>query len=613
MKYIDRLKQLLKREPTPIEIEAFTVMWSEHCGYCHTKPYIKQLPGVGIGSNAGVLLLGDSDYVVAFKIESHNHPSAVEPYNGAATGVGGIIRDILAMGLRPTAVLDSLHMHFVNQGIISGISDYGNAIGVPTVGGELRISDLYRYNPLVNVMACGVGKAGEVLPSKASSVNQVIVVFGAPTGRDGIHGASFASRHLAEKEEKIHIQVGDPFMEKLLIEAFLKMNELNLIDGAQDLGAGGVLSATSELAGKGGLGITVYLDRIPLREPDMEGWEILISESQERMAVVTTPDRVNKILEVVKEYMLYGDVVAELNDSGIYKAIYRGQTILEVPVSYLTEAPIEPAYDYVPPASLPDFSKVSIEFCDVDATDVFEQYDYMVGTDTVVPPGFGASVMRIKGTNLGYVLAVHSRADLATVCPYYASFITLFETARKIVALSGKPLGITDGINYGDPDKNPKDLAALLVGLRDSSLRLNLPVVSGNASLYNTFKDKDIPPTLIIGMVGVVENVNKVILKNKIKRAKLYEAGFCGFDVNRERLLWDFINYCNSKNMFVIASATKFPGKTLKTALSYYGYSLKLKRDLNNLTPLNQKVWVLSEEPLNHVDIVPVVEVGEVC
>lgn len=606
MKYLEELKKALGREPTFAELQAFSITWSEHCGYCHTKEYIKELPGVKRELNAGVVELG-SGYVASFKIESHNHPSAVEPYNGAATGVGGIIRDILAMGTRPTAILDSLHMHTINQGIVSGIADYGNSIGVPTVGGELRICNEYKYNPLVNVMAVGIGKRDDLLPSQANSPDEVIVIFGAPTGRDGIGGASFASRELKEEEEKIHIQVGDPFMEKLLIEAFLKMVEERLITGAQDLGAGGVLCATCELMSKGNLGGIVYLDRVPLREPDMEGWEILISESQERMAVVTTRDKIKRVLEIVKEFMLYGDVVAELNESGIYKAVFKGKTVLEVPAKLLTEAPTEPHVKYEP-SPMPNFSNVKISFEDVDAHEVFEQYDYMVGTDTIITPGSGASLMRIKGTKIGYALAVHSRADLADIDPYWGTYIAVLETARKIRAVGGRPLGITNGVNYGDPDVDPARLSAMMHGLKRGAEELKIPVVSGNASLYNTFKGIAIPPTLIVGMLGKVEDVERIPLR--FKPSIVYAMGWPDFDPKREELLLRTIDYCISKG-YRVYSSSRLITETLKSKIEKEGLTLEI-RSIPKVSRAHQMILVFADEPIETL-APPVVEVGRLC
>ncbi len=589
MKYLDILETRLGRKATREEIEAFTVMWSEHCGYSHTKGYIRQLPKVGTGGNAGVVPLDDYHFL-AFKVESHNHPSAIEPFNGAATGVGGIIRDVLAMGARPTAILDSLHMDKVIDGIIEGISDYGNSIGVPTVGGELRISDFYKHNPLVNVMAVGVGKNEHLIPSKATKPGQVIVIFGGATGRDGIHGASFASEDLTgEKATKLSIQVGDPFAEKLLIEAFLEMVEKGLVEGAQDLGAGGVLSATSELVARSGLGAIVHLERVPLRESDMIPIEILISESQERMAVVTSPEKAEDVLKIAKKHLLFGAVVAEVTDSGRYVAKYHDQIIMDVPAKLLEDSPEEPIYDYTPSP----FKKFRwIRFKDVDAHNVFERYDYMVGTDTILPPGFGPAVMRVKGS-IGYSLAIHSRADIGAQDPYWGAYITVLEAIRKTLSVGAKPVAITDGINYADPDIEPLGLAGQMKGLKDACEQFNVPVASGNASLYNTYKRKGIPPTLVIGMVGKVENLNIP----KPSKGPVYAVGYPDFSIERERKLQEEIVRLVRKGHFVLSMHDYSRITTFKTALSKLELNLRIQ--IPRTEPVHQMIIVFGEPKTN--------------
>jgi len=604
LRYLSHLVEVLGREPSPVERHAFEVAWSEHCGYSHTRAYISRLPGVSREVNAGVVELGEG-LVCVFKIESHNHPSAVEPYNGAATGVGGIIRDVLAMGVRPVAILDSLHMHRVIDGIVAGIGDYGNAIGVPTVGGQLRVSSRFRHNPLVNAMALGVGRGSEVVPSRATSPDQVIVVFGGLTGRDGIHGASFASRDLSGEHERINIQVGDPFAEKLLIEAFLQMRSEGLVDGAQDLGAGGVLMATCELMGKGGLGGTVHLDAVPLREPDMEGWEVLLSESQERMAVVTTPDRAGRVLEIAREHMLYGAVVARLDRSGLYRAVFGGEVLLEVPVRALLEAPAEEALEVSPPplSSL----RVSFGFEDESAAPIFSRYDYMVGNDTVLPPGLGPAVLRVKGSRRGVAVCVHSREDLAESSPYWASFVALFEACRKLVSVGARPVGVTDGLNYGDPDVDPLGLALTMRGLEDACRQLGLPVVSGNASLYNTFEGTPIPPTLIVGAVGAVEDVYGV--SRRPPRGKVFRVGFEGFDPSREARVWRGMEVLRDRGCFLMAPSS-FPSATLRDVLRSMGLSLKVLRPIPR--GFDQTFLAVSPEgELEGLDL-PWEEVGEI-
>jgi len=588
MKYLDILETRLGRKATKEEIEAFTVMWSEHCGYSHTKGYIRRLPRVGTGGNAGIVALDDYHFL-AFKVESHNHPSAIEPFNGAATGVGGIIRDVLAMGARPTAILDSLHMDRIIDGIIEGISDYGNSIGVPTVGGELRISNYYKHNPLVNVMAVGVGKNEHLIQSRATTPGQVIVIFGGATGRDGIHGASFASEDLTgEKATKLSIQVGDPFAEKLLIEAFLEMVENGLVDGAQDLGAGGVLSATSELVARGNLGAVVHLDRVPLREPDMLPIEILISESQERMAVVTSLKKAQKVLEIARKHLLVGAIVAEVTDNGRYIAKYNDEVILDVPTKLLEDSPEEEIYDYKP-SSMPKFKWV--RFKDVDAHDVFERYDYMVGTDTILPPGFGVAVMRVKDSSnsVGYSLSIHSRADIGAQDPYWGAYITVLESIRKTLSVGATPLAITDGINYPDPDIQPLGLAAQMAGLKDACEYFKVPVASGNASLYNTYKGKGIPPTMIVGMVGKVENLNI----HRPKKGPIYAVGFPDFNMERENKLHnEIVNLVKSGN-FVLSMHDYSRLLTFNKALSNIGLTVKI--DVPRTEPVHQMIIVFGE------------------
>jgi phosphoribosylformylglycinamidine synthase II len=596
MKYLDILETRLGRKATREEIEAFTVMWSEHCGYSHTKGYIRQLPKVGTGGNAGVVPLDDYHFL-AFKVESHNHPSAIEPFNGAATGVGGIIRDVLAMGARPTAILDSLHMDKVIDGIIEGISDYGNSIGVPTVGGELRISDFYKHNPLVNVMAVGVGKNEHLIPSKATKPGQVIVIFGGATGRDGIHGASFASEDLTgEKATKLSIQVGDPFAEKLLIEAFLEMVEKGLVEGAQDLGAGGVLSATSELVARSGLGAVVHLEKVPLREPDMLPIEILISESQERMAVVTSPERAEEVLKIAKKHLLFGAVVAEVTNTGRYVAKYHDQIIIDVPAKLLEDSPEEPIHDYTP-SPLKKFRW--IRFKDVDAHNVFERYDYMVGTDTILPPGFGPAVMRVKDS-IGYSLTIHSRADIGAQDPYWGAYITVLEAIRKTLSVGAKPVAITDGINYADPDIEPLGLAGQMKGLKDACEQFSVPVASGNASLYNTYKRKGIPPTLVVGMVGKVENLNIP----KPSKGPVCAVGYPDFSVAQEKKLQEEIVRLVKNGHFVLSMHDYSRITTFKTTLAKLGLNLRIQ--IPRTEPVHQLIIVFGEPKTN----LPVRKIG---
>lgn len=598
MKYLHILESKLGRKATRAEIEAFTVMWSEHCGYSHTKGYIKQLPKIGVGGNAGVVSLGDYHFL-AFKVESHNHPSAIEPFNGAATGVGGIIRDVLAMGARPTAILDSLHMDRIIEGIVEGIADYGNSIGVPTVGGELRISKYYKYNPLVNVMAVGIGRNEHLIPSKASRPGQVIVIFGGATGRDGIHGASFASEDLTgEKATKLSIQVGDPFAEKNLIEAFLEMVEKGLVEGAQDLGAGGVLSATSELVARANLGAIVHLERVPLREHNMHPLEILISESQERMAVVTSLNKAEKVIEIAKKHLLYANIVAEVTENNRYIALYNDEIILDVPANLLESSPEEETYEYTSSnVEIPKFKW--IKFADVDAAYVFERYDYMVGTDTLLGPGFGPAVMRVKNS-LAYSLSIHSRADIGLQQPYWGAYITVLESVRKTLSVGAKPVAITDGINYADPDIQPIGLAAQMKGLKDACEFSNVPVASGNASLYNTYKGKGIPPTMVVGMVGIKENH----ILSKPKKGPIFVVGFGDFELQREKDLWKEIENIVRQGYYVVSMHDYSKISTLRNRLNNLGFQMKLNKIKHE--PVHQLILVFG----NPRTILPKQKVG---
>ena len=593
-KYYDILKDKLGREPTSIELEAFTVMWSEHCGYSHTKKYISMLPKAenAVQGNAGVLPIDDT-WAVAFKIESHNHPSAVEPYNGAATGVGGIIRDILAMGARPHASLDSLHMGSVIDGIVRGIGDYGNSIGVPTVGGQLRISAHYKHNPLVNAMAVGIVKRNHIIPSKASYAGQVLIVIGGATGRDGIHGASFASEDLeGEKATKLSIQVGDPFMEKQLIEAFLKMNEEGLIEGAQDLGAGGVLSATSELASAGGLGVRVHLDRVPLREEDMEAWEILISESQERMAIVTSPDKADAILDIAKHYLLNASVIGEVIEGDKFEAWFYDEKIMDVPVSLLTNPPLEDIYPYTP-GDMPTWKKEDF-FEEAFPQDVYFQYDYMVGTDTVLPPAFGPAIMRIKGSIYAYSVLTHSREDLASQDPYWGTYIAVIEAVRKTIASGAEPIGITDCINYGDPDEDPISLSAMMHGLKDASLFAGVPVVSGNASLYNTTGGNPIPPTMVIGMMGKLK-VDDIV---KPHTGTVYIIGTDEFSLEKEKRLWDLLRKLHKNGCFLLAPSHEESIRGYIAAFREMDLLLDLE-SVPSFSPVSSKVIAICDESVD--------------
>ena len=438
----DRILELMGRRPNYLELSLFSVMWSEHCGYKNSRPLLERFPNEGSrvlqgpGENAGVVEVGDG-WALAFKMESHNHPSAVEPYEGAATGVGGIIRDVLAMGARPVALLNSLRFgplddernRYLFREVVRGIGGYGNAVGVPTVGGEVEFADAYSGNPLVNAMCVGLIRSDEVVRARAEiGEGNLVVLFGSKTGRDGIHGATFASDELTEEseEKRPSVQVGDPFAGKMLIECSLKLLERDLLVSLQDLGAAGIASSASEMAAKGGVGIEIDAGKVPLREPGMEAWEIVISESQERMLAVVEPEKAALVLETAERYELVAAVVGRVTSHGEIRVLNGDEVIASIPAEYLADAPTyerevtRPAYlevaqrldlEEIPPPD--DYNAALVKMLAhpnlCSRRSVYEQYDHEVGADTVVRPGADAAVVRIKGTKLGFAVTTDCR------------------------------------------------------------------------------------------------------------------------------------------------------------------------------------------------------------
>ncbi|MEJ7872278.1 MAG: phosphoribosylformylglycinamidine synthase subunit PurL, partial [Rubrobacteraceae bacterium] len=432
----DRILELMGRAPNYLELSLFSVMWSEHCGYKNSRPLLGRFPNEGPrvlqgpGENAGVVEVGEG-WALAFKMESHNHPSAVEPYEGAATGVGGIIRDILAMGARPVALLNALRFgpladernRYLFREAVRGIGGYGNAVGVPTVGGEVEFAPAYSGNPLVNAMCVGLVRSGDLVRARAVGEDNLVVLFGARTGRDGIHGATFASDELSEdsEEKRPNVQVGDPFAGKMLIESSLRLLEEGLLVSLQDLGAAGITSSASEMAAKGGVGIEIDAALVPLREEGMEPWEIVISESQERMLAVVEPEKAEEVLKVAERYELDAAVVGRVAEHGDLRILNKGEVVGTVPALHLADAPVYER-EVIAPAYLEEARKLVLEelprpedYGSVLRTmlahpnlcsrrSVYEQYDHQVGTDTVVLPGADAAVMRIKGTSLGFAV-----------------------------------------------------------------------------------------------------------------------------------------------------------------------------------------------------------------
>ncbi len=538
--------RLLGREPNRLELYLFKVMWSEHCSYKNSRPLLKLLPKEGPavlqgpGENAGVVDIGEG-WAVAFKIESHNHPSAVEPVQGAATGVGGIIRDIMAMGARPIALLNSLRFgklegpegertRFLVRGVVEGIAHYGNAIGVPTVGGEVYFHPDYQDNPLVNAMCVGLLRADELKRSRASLARPVYYV-GSKTGRDGIGGAAFASEELSEESEskRPSVQVGDPFMGKLTLEVTLEAIRQDLVEGVQDMGAAGLTSSLSEMAHKSGLGIELNLDRVPKREAGMNPLELMLSESQERMVLVPRPGREKDLEALAARFGLDAVPVAHMIAEPVFRVVAGGQTVAEVPTHALADAPTYVREGQENPAiaqqRVRDLSGLPLpqnleevllrllaspNLC--SRAPIFERYDHQVGTNTVLVPGKGdAAILRIKGTGRGIAVKVDANPRYSKLAPRLGAMHALAEAARNVSVVGGKPLAYTDGLNCGNPE-TPEgyfELSETIAGLAEASVALGLPVVSGNVSLYNEGPSYRIPPTPMVGVVGLLENLER--------------------------------------------------------------------------------------------------------
>ncbi len=520
----EKIKKLLKRDPNETEQYIFSAMWSEHCGYKHSKRLIKEHFNLS-DENAGLVWIDDIG--IAFKVESHNHPCAVEPFQGAATGIGGIIRDVIAMGARPVALLDSLHFaephSHIYEGVISGISVYGNSIGVPTVGGEIRFHSGYSYNPLVNVMAVGVVKKGDVKTSKAQGAGNSVVLVGSKTGRDGLHGASFASRKIDETlNDRPSVQVGDPFSEKRLIEATMEICKLDCVIAVQDMGAAGILSSTTEMADHGGLGLDLFVDRVPLREKGMKEWEILLSESQERMSFLVKKDHEEEVESIAKKWELDFAKIGETTSSGEFRVFNKNKRVSSLPLTLVTQPPdlsreIEKEYSIT---NRPSFWSGRIQGTLLKLLSnptiaskkcVYERYDHSVGGETVKPPSFDAAVIHVKGQK-GIALSLGGNASYTELNPLEGTKAVLFEACANVIASGGKPLGVTNCMNFGNPeiDEIAAQFYATVRGLEESSKLLGIPITGGNVSFYNESNGQEIPPTPVVGVVGVVEDIRKV-------------------------------------------------------------------------------------------------------
>lgn len=536
--------KMIGRKPNYTEIGLFSVMWSEHCSYKNSKPVLKKFPTEGKhvlqgpGEGAGIVDIGDGQAVV-FKIESHNHPSAIEPYQGAATGVGGIIRDVFSMGARPIALLNSLRfgdlqtprVKYLFEQVVAGIAGYGNCIGIPTVGGEIYFDDCYAENPLVNAMCVGLIDHENMQKGLAKGVGNPVIYVGASTGRDGIHGATFASEELSDESEakRPAVQVGDPFMEKLLLEACLELINTGVVQGIQDMGAAGLTSSSAEMASKAGNGIELHLDQVPQREKGMSAYEMMLSESQERMLLVVEKGREEDVYKVCRKWGVPCATVGRVTADGALRVIHHGKVVAQVPVdSLVEEAPVyhQPAR---PPADDEQFqaqAQTSLSVENVQQTLlrllssptiaskewVYEQYDHTIGTNTVVSPGSDAAVIRIRGTNKALAMTTDCNSRYIYLDPRVGGRIAVAEAARNLVCSGAKPLAVTDCLNFGNPE-DPEifwQLEEAVEGMSEVCRALETPVISGNVSLYNETKETAVYPTPVVGMVGLVEDVAQI-------------------------------------------------------------------------------------------------------
>jgi phosphoribosylformylglycinamidine synthase II len=546
----ERIVRFMGREPNLTELGIFSVMWSEHCSYKSSRVHLKTLPTEGPqvlqgpGENAGAVDIGEG-LAAVFKIESHNHPSFIEPYQGAATGVGGIIRDIFTMGARPIALMNSLRFGSLDapatkrllEGVVAGIAGYGNSIGIPTIGGEIAFEPCYSGNPLVNVFCLGIARASDIIKGVASGVGNPVYYVGAKTGRDGIHGATMASAEFDDKsaEKRPAVQVGDPFMEKLLLEACLEVMKTDALVGIQDMGAAGLTCSTTEMGSRGGAGVEIDVARVPQRETGMTPYEIMLSESQERMLLVVKKGREAEVERIFDKWDLHAVHIGEVTDDGFLRVKSSGQVVAEIPNRALTdEAPL-----YRRPVERPGYLD-EVQRLDLDALGApslsnsneavlallaspniaskrwaFTQYDHMVQTNTVNLPGFGAGVVRIKGTDRALAMSLDGNGRYGYLDPRRGAILAVAEAARNVACAGAKPLAATNCLNFGNPERPPImwQLAESIAGIGEACRALDVPITGGNVSLYNETDGRAIYPTPIIGVVGLLENVDRILTR----------------------------------------------------------------------------------------------------
>ena len=559
-----RIEAALGRTPSLTELGIYSVMWSEHCSYKSSRVHLRRLPTrgertsgpgsvvQGPGENAGIIDIGDG-WACAFKIESHNHPSYIEPFQGATTGVGGILRDIFTMGARPLAVMDSLRFgplstddgesdpaivrknHQIVEGVVAGVASYGNCFGVPNLGGETRFEPCYSGNPLVNAFALGLVRKDEIFYAKATGIGNPVIYVGAKTGRDGIHGATMASEEFTEgsDQKRPNVQMGDPFMEKLLLEACLEAMQTGAVVGIQDMGAAGLTCSTCEMGARGGVGLDVELDNVPQRETGMTSYEIMLSESQERMLLVAEKGRENEVLRVFEKWGLDGVIVGEVIGEPQMRIRHHGELVADIPNQSLTDdaplyhrpvgtwkapVPLDPPAEVLEALKQPrdytaDLKKLLASANICSKRWVFEQYDSMVQTNTVQGPGGEAGVMRVKGTKRGLAMALDGNGRWCYLDPKQGAKLAVAEAARKVACTGAVPVAATNCLNFGNPEKPEimAQLSAAIDGIAEACTALGTPITGGNVSLYNETKGEGIYPTPVIGIVGILEDVSKAV------------------------------------------------------------------------------------------------------
>jgi phosphoribosylformylglycinamidine synthase subunit PurL len=541
----ERIKQLLGREPSLVELGIFSVMWSEHCSYKSSRIHLKRLPTTGPrvivppGENAGVVDLGDG-WCAAFKIESHNHPSFIEPFQGAATGVGGILRDIFTMGARPVASMNSLRFGSLDHprygrrnrsllaGVVAGIAHYGNAFGVATVGGEVAFDDAYALNPLVNAFALGLVRHDQIFFGKATGIGNPVLYVGAKTGRDGIHGATMASAEFDEEalEKRPTVQVGDPFLEKLLLEACLEAMRSGAVAGIQDMGAAGLTSSSCEMAARAGTGIELDLSLVPQREQHMTAYEMLLSESQERMLIVAHSGREREVVDIFRKWDLDAVVIGRVRDTGRMQVVHNGEMVADIPVETLTdeapryERPMAPSVKQEPRITRIESADLTSDLLRLLSSGniaskhwVYRQYDHMVRTNTALLPGADAAVVRIKETRRALAMTLDGNGRYCAANPRAGARLIVAEAARNVVCVGARPIAITNCLNFASPERPEVmwSFSEVIDGMAEACGALETPVVSGNVSFYNETEGRGILPTPVIGMIGLIEDVRRVV------------------------------------------------------------------------------------------------------